>query len=287
MRTQVLKTSLALALAMPWAMGAHAQTAPRNAQKTVLPVWNSSNGKLEAYLVLEPDKTTQAGIRWPFERNKLDSVFGLGSGDSLGLRCDPKAGFAKAIDNLAGNCEVYALGDDSGNRRASAGAGFAKGDSRFALTAGGSRESLPTWLMPGSGNNKVNINDLTISAQKSLPRQGFVSIAGTVAKAELLTPEAAKASGLASDRWNSKSLTLGGGVGAFGANLVGQVIDTPGQPKWEGLGVGVTWRTPWSGQLSVGADNVVTRGKNPFAPPNASGQGEEGTVPYVKYEQDL
>jgi hypothetical protein len=63
------------------------------------------------------------------------------------------------------------------------------------------------------------------------------------------------------------------------------VVDTPGQPKWEAFGLGLTWRTPWSGQLTVGADNVVTRGKNPFSP-DASGD-QDGTVPYVRYEQDL
>ena len=67
--------------------------------------------------------------------------------------------------------------------------------------------------------------------------------------------------------------------------MFGRVIEVPGQPgKWEGFGVGLTWRTPWSGQLSVGADNVVTRGKNPFAPSKGE---EEGTVPYVRYQQDL
>ena len=50
---------------------------------------------------------------------------------------------------------------------------------------------------------------------------------------------------------------------------------------WRGL----TWRTPWSGQLTVGAENVVTRGKNPFSTGNA--ETDEGTVPYVRYEQDL
>ncbi|MNN94401.1 hypothetical protein D3C81_2130140 [compost metagenome] len=88
------------------------------------------------------------------------------------------------------------------------------------------------------------------------------------------------------DRWDSKSLTIGAGYGNFSGNIIGRVVDVPGQPgKWEGLGVGLTWRTPWSGQLTVGAENVVTRGKNPFAPRNES--TDEGTVPYVRYEQDL
>ena len=82
-------------------------------------------------------------------------------------------------------------------------------------------------------------------------------------------------------------IAIGGGIGAFSASVFGRVVDVPGQPgKWEGFGVGLTWRTPWSGQLSVGAENVVTRGKNPFAPSTAKGE-EEGTVPYVRYQQDL
>jgi hypothetical protein len=36
----------------------------------------------------------------------------------------------------------------------------------------------------------------------------------------------------------------------------------------------------------VGADNVVTRGKNPFSLQNET-RDEEGTVPYVRYEPDL
>ena len=64
------------------------------------------------------------------------------------------------------------------------------------------------------------------------------------------------------------------------------MIDVPGQSnQWRGIGLGLTWRTPWSGQLTVGADNVVTRGKNPFAAP--AGADEQGTTPYVRYEQDL
>ena len=64
------------------------------------------------------------------------------------------------------------------------------------------------------------------------------------------------------------------------------MVNVPGESNvWKGLGLGLTWRTPWSGQLSVGADNVVTRGKNPFS---VNGQkDDEGTVPYVRYQQDL
>jgi hypothetical protein len=81
-------------------------------------------------------------------------------------------------------------------------------------------------------------------------------------------------------------LNLGGGIGDFGVNVIGEVVDTPGRDRWGSLGLGLSWRTPWSGQLTVGADNLVTRGKNPFAPAS-SGTDDEGAVPYVRYEQDL
>ena len=112
----------------------------------------------------------------------------------------------------------------------------------------------------------------------------MVSIAGTMAKAQLI-PSGDASTGLP-DGWDSKTLTIGGGYGAFGASIIGHVVSTPGQPQWEGLGLGLTWRTPWSGQLTVGADNLVTRGKNPFSPDSSNNQ-DEGAIPYVRYEQDL
>ena len=68
------------------------------------------------------------------------------------------------------------------------------------------------------------------------------------------------------------------------------MIEVPGQPSnFTTLGAGVTWRTPWRAKVSVGADNLLTRGKNPFGPPDvrSADTKDEGTVPYVRYQQDL
>ena len=133
------------------------------------------------------------------------------------------------------------------------------------------------------GTGRVEQNDLTVFGQKNIGREGFVSIGGAVAKATLVPASDLPAF---ADRWNTRSLTVGGGYGPFSANIIGRVVETPSQPgQWEGLGVGLTWRTPWSGQLTVGAENVVTRGRNPFA--QREDGDADGTVPYVRYEQDL
>jgi len=158
---------------------------------------------------------------------------------------------------------------------------------RFGLSLGDHSGSLPLWLArnnehPASSGG-VNVNDLTVFARKPIGTATYLSIAGTLTRATLV-PYAAAPSDLGR-AWNSKSLAVGGGYGAFSANIIGQVVDSPGQPRWENLGLGVTWRTPWSGQLTLGADNIVTSGRNPFSPRGET--RDEGTVPYVRYEQDF
>ena len=282
-----LSLSLALLLALGGIGSARAQSAP-GTDTAVLPVWNNASGKVEAVLVLEPTTAAEAGGRLRFGNNSLDATFGLDAGDSLALLCNRKTGVASAIGNLANNCLLASLGADGNARHNAATAAFSRGGTRFGVGVGDGRDTLPAWLTPGTGPTKVDVNDLTVFARKSLPREGFVSIAGTVAKARLVPYLDAQASGLLPDQFTTRSLNLAGGIGTFSANIVGHVTDTPGQAKWEGLGIGLTWRTPWSGQLSVGADNVITRGKNPFSLGSGSdGQADDGAVPYIRYEQDL
>jgi len=281
----LLTLSLASLLALSAATGAHAQA--KQADTAILPIYNA-NGKVEAALYLEPTGDAATGMRWHFGKYSLDTMVGLGGGDSLALLCDQKTGIASAIGSLSENCFVGSFGNNynSQNKRANVGAAINRGSMRFGVTGGTGRDALPAWLMNNGANGaRLEQNDLTLFAEKSIGRNGMVSIGGTTAKARLV-PASDLPAGLA-DRWNTKSLSVGGGIGAFSANIVGRVVDVPGgSGKWEGLGLGVTWRTPWSGQLTVGAENVVTRGKNPFSPSNSAGE-EDGTVPYVRYEQDL
>ena len=282
MRPLLSRLLPALTLALAMASGAHAQSAGGD-QIVQLPVWNQASGKVEAVLLLEPTDLASAGIRRRFSEGALEATFGVGAGDSLGLLCDQKSGVSNAIASLINHCLLASLGDDAGpaSRRFNATTSFVRGGSKIGLTFGNGQDTLPAWLSPNGG--KLEQTDLTVAGQKNLGREGFVSIGGTVAKAKLVP--AADAPALA-DRWNTRSVTVGGGYGPFSGNIVGRVTNVPGQPgEWRGFGLGFTWRTPWSGQLTVGADNVVTRGKNPFAAP--AGSDEQGTVPYVRYEQDL
>ena len=283
----LLRLPLALMIALGVVTGVHAQSKPRAVDSTVLPVWNRGSGKVEALLYLEPTGTQNVGARWNFGRSSLDAAFGLSSGDSLGLLCNGSGG--SSIGGLASHCMLASLGDDdddNNGRHISATTAFNRPGGRVGITAGTGRDTLPAWLSNGGKASaaRVEQNDLTVFGQKNIGREGFVSIGGTYAKARLVPlTDAAPA---VADQWDSKSLSVGGGYGAFSANVIGRVVDAPGHSgKWEGLGLGITWRTPWSGQLTVGAENVITRGKNPFSPRNES--NDDGAIPYVRYEQDL
>jgi len=286
MKLRPLYLPFALLLAFGVAGGAHAQarTQPSKRDSTVLPVWNNTSGKVEAVLLLEPTGEASAGARWKLGNNTLGAAFGLEAGDSLGLVCNRQNGAVSSIGNLISNCAVAELTDDNdgGSQRISAAASLIRPGGKLGVSAGTGRDTLPAWLSNNPGA-RVEQNDLAVFGQKNIGREGFVRIGGAVARARLVPIADVPAM---ADRWNSKTLSLGGGFGAFSANIVGRVVDVPGQPgKWEGVGLGLTWRTPWSGQLTVGAENVVTRGKNPFSPANEN--SDEGTVPYVRYEQDL
>jgi hypothetical protein len=276
-----LLTSLLLALGL--VAGAHAQV---RRDQTVLPVVDHSSGKVQAYLLLEPTGEGNRGAaRWRTGTRSLDATFGLEAGNSLALLCNQRSGVFSAVSSLVDNCQLASLGEADGNRRTSATAALSRPGGGFGVSLGQGNQSLPAWMTRGNGhgNPQLELNDLTVFAQKNIGDAAYVTIAGTVAKATLIPFSEAPAD--ISDRWSSKSVSLGGGYGAFSANVIGRVIETPGQPRFEGLGLGVTWRTPWSGQLTVGAENVVTRGRNPFSPNGET--ADDGAVPYVRYEQDL
>ena len=215
MTVQLPRLLLAALLAWGIAMPALAQ---QRQDSTWLPVWNNASGKLEAYLVLEPAKAPQVDSRWRFGNNSLDATYGLEAGDSLALLCSGNAGKGRALGSLPNNCLLAALGDRIGSNgnRASASAAFANRSGRVGVTAGSGQDSVSPWRTPGL-RNQVEVNDLTVFAQKNILDEGFVSIAGTVAKARLVP--ASEAAPALARRWSSKSLTVGGGYGAFGAKI--------------------------------------------------------------------
>lgn len=97
--------------------------------------------------------------------------------------------------------------------------------------------------------------------------------------------------GLQAPTLDLNQATLGVGIasGSLRGSIVGHVIsvDDPavtGAKRWSGLDLGVSWRTPWRGEVSVGAQNVWSAPLDTSARDNDSAQAR---MPYVQYRQDL
>ena len=89
------------------------------------------------------------------------------------------------------------------------------------------------------------------------------------------------------------ALGFGLSRGAFSGSIVGRVVRSNGTTALSttrsGLDIGVSWRTPWQGELSFGARNLLSRGEAAALPDPADVALDESTArtPYVRYKQDL
>lgn len=84
------------------------------------------------------------------------------------------------------------------------------------------------------------------------------------------------------------------GYGSFSADMATKMMRRGLEsvsPWWAGVDLGVSWKTPWSGVISVGAQNIVTHGEPPsYADPALAPISESDRfirTPYVRYEQDF
>lgn len=282
---------------------------------TVLPLWNTHNGQIDALLLIEPSVLPKSGsqrIIRPASNGRDNAGLQLRTGLSIeanpgmGVLCNSGSTIT-SVGSLAGHCMLVNLADQN---KASVGGGAVsgllqvqRGGSALTGSVGVGRETL-SGLSPQVGNlsadrrlldSLIGLRGATLDTRKasiigqvSVGTQSWVSIGGTLARVRLIPADQLR--GGLPPEWDSSSLSLGGGVGNFGGEITGQMIDVPGQPQsFRTLGAGVTWRTPWKAKVSVGADNLMTRGKNPFGitDARAAQSTEEGRVPYVRYQQDL
>ena len=149
-------------------------------------------------------------------------------------------------------------------------------------------ESLPTLIMPGvqfSGMRNSGVGAL--GHWRFDDNQSF-DLGATLSRIRFELPGS-----VLSPILDQAALSFGVHSGDFSGVIVGRVLGSSdplssGQ-HWSSLDLGVSWRAPWRGIFSVGAQNLWSSGSppllaNPTAPipdPN------QARVPYVQYHQDL
>lgn len=292
-----------------------------NSNTTALPIIR--NNQVEGFLLIESGSGSPArssldrilgrgaspavgaGINIPLDNGRrIGTSLTLETNPTVGLLCEGNR-VSRSFGSLAQRCLVANLTPNPALPLAYSRPGV-RAEARVegvrsALTAslGLNRFDIETPLAlpgsaPGTGPSDVLValngaefeqEDIGLLGELKVGESGWVSIGGTLARARIVP--ASQLPGGVRPEWNTGSLSVGGGVGNFGGEIIGRVIEIPGSSsRYSNVGLGVTWRAPWRARLSVGAENVATRGKNPFATDDKDDE-ESSRAPYIRYEQDL
>ena len=288
---------------------------------TALPIIR--NNQVEGFLLIESGSGTPArssldrilgrsnspaigaGINMPLDSGRrIGTSLTLESNPTVGLLCNGSS-VSRSFGALAQHCMVANLVPNPALPLAYSRPGMRaearlEGD-RSALTAslGLNRFDIETPLAlpgttPGAGPSDLLLSlngaefeqeNIGLLGELKVGESGWVSIGGTLARARIVP--ASQLPGGVRPEWNTGTLSLGGGIGNFGGEVIGRVIEIPGgSSTYSNVGVGVTWRAPWRARLSVGAENLATHGKNPFSAADKNDE-ESSRAPYIRYEQDL
>jgi hypothetical protein len=305
LRSLACSTLLAL-VAMPALAQTSPLLAPAGSNTTILPIWNLHNGQVDGLMLIEPSalpaSPAQRVIRPANAGLRLRAGLSLDANPGMGVLCND-SNVASGLNAMAGHCMLVNLGAQPGARSGIGGVLQAqRGRSTLTGTLGISSNTLGfdgalgksaadqrlLESLLGPGGATLDHRNASLIGQVSLGKQSWVSIGGNLARVRLIPTEQLR--GGVPPEWDARSVSVGAGVGNFGGEITGQMIEVPGQPsRYSTLGAGVTWRTPWKAKVSVGAENLMSRGKNPFGTQDArpAQTDDEGRVPYVRYQQDL
>jgi hypothetical protein len=287
---------------------------------TALPIIR--NNQVEAFLLIEgpaadarssldriigrrnAGPSAGAGVAFPLAGGRrVSTSLTLETNPTIGLLCNGSA-VSRSFGSLAQHCMVAnltpspalalsqpgvraeaRLDGDRGSLSASLGLNRFEVDSPMLLP-GAVRRGTPSDLALALNGVEIAQEDIGLVGELKVGESGWISIGGTLARARIVP--ASQLPGGVPAQWNTGTLSLGGGRGNFGGEIIGRVIEIPGSTvRYSNVGLGVTWRAPWRARLSVGAENVVSSGQNPFAPRRNDDDDDEDRVPYIRYEQDL
>jgi hypothetical protein len=151
-----------------------------------------------------------------------------------------------------------------------------------ALVGAGSNDTATRWVLVGADSAR----DLSLGAGWNMPWLGVVDIEATLAEIAL----GDTANNAVDLRLRESSLRLGLSRGSFSGGFTGRVVrpENAGRLGWSSLDLGVVWRTPWQGELSFGAENLLTTREDGEDPkPNPRLDNASARTPYVRYTQDF
>jgi hypothetical protein len=253
-----------------------------------VPLWRGADGRM---LMLRADErpagSLSADAPLTFSVVDAGSVLSSKVQYQLGPSLQAHAG---VVEHSWSNAPYRVLGSEVG---ATYNAGrYSLGLSVGADTANGAAR-LPR-VLPGAlpGVNGLSAfgssTQLNARGRVALDSRSGIDLGASVGRIHLLPGNL-----LGVDMLDQKALSFGVDRGPLSGSLVGRVMQpSAGLPgayspdrRWSSIDFGVTWKLPWQGQLSVGAQNLWSSGTPANTP--AGPEPDQSRTPYVQYHQDL
>ena len=131
-------------------------------------------------------------------------------------------------------------------------------------------------------------NQLSAMGRLALGKKTGIDLGASVGRVYLLPGNL-----LGVNVMDQKAVSFGVDHGPLSGRLTGRTMQPgagiPGSlytdQRWNSIDLGVTWRLPWRGSLSVGAQNLWSSGSPANTP--VGPEPDQSRTPYVQYHQDL
>jgi hypothetical protein len=256
-----------------------------------VPLWRGADGHWLALQASDNTLTAAQLADAPLQFRAVDAASVLSSNFQYGLGPNLQAHVGVSEHNWANNQAPRVIGSEVG-------ATYNGGRYTLGLSVGADsvpgNATLPR-LLPGAlpGVNGLSGFDsstqLNARGRLALDSASGIDLGASVGRVRLLPGNLLGISTL-----DQKALSFGVDRGPLSGSIVGRTMQpeagVPGagyqDRRWNSIDLGVTWRLPWQGQLSVGAQNVWSSGSSGVNTPMGP-EPDQSRTPYVQYHQDL
>lgn len=257
----------------------------------VVPLWRGTDGRL---LALKADRSNGADAlnqNAPLALHVVDAASVMTTGLQYGLGPNLQA-HAEVSEHSWVNQPLRVIGSEVG-------ATYAAGRYSLGISVGtnsvpdNNNTALPR-VLPGFTPGVDGLSGFDSSSQLNargrlaLGSKSGIDLGASVGRINLLPGNL-----LGVNTLEQKALSFGIDHGALSGVLIGRSMQPeagiPGglsaDRRWNSIDLGVTWRLPWRGSLSVGAQNLWSSGTPANTP--AGPEPDQSRTPYVQYHQDL
>ena len=271
---------------------------PRSGAPALPP--SPSFGGLSDLRIIDATNLFSTGLRWnPAHGVRADFVVGVASA--------AQSPVARLLDCATAECLWSTR--QTANLGAALGVGFATTGERpmdlsFGLSWLSADESRMSSLASFTDPMASGMTLLTVAGGEPYHIDSALALSARgswqLGKSQVLDLMAGMGRSNASPLWyglpgagielNQMSLGVGLASGSIRGSIVGHVVsvDDPaanGTRRWSGVDLGVSWRTPWRAELSVGAQNLWAAPLD--VTPSRDADAAQARMPYVQYRQDL